>query len=115
MKILLVILLNFFLSIGMCYSQVNINNIKIAATLVSVDASTPNNPYSYNWSEVTNTKQGVHISVVPPEKAEIYLQLNNSWINYNTWNWGFMQRLEVSYDGGNWQTIFNNQNKDASR
>jgi hypothetical protein len=26
-----------------------------------------------------------------------------------------MQRLEVSYDGGNWQTIFNNQNKDASR
>jgi hypothetical protein len=114
MKILLVILLNFFLSIGMCYSQVNINNIQVAATLVSVDASTPNNPYSYNWSEVTNTKQGVHISVVPPEKAEIYLQLNNSWINYNTWNWGFMQRLEVSYDGGNWQTIFNNQNKDAS-
>lgn len=25
-----------------------------------------------------------------------------------------MQRLEVCYDGGNWQTIFNNQNKDAS-
>lgn len=78
MKILLVILLNFFLSIGMCYSQVNINNIKIASTLVSVDASTPNNPNSYTWSEINNTKQGVHINVVPPEKAAIYLQQNSS-------------------------------------
>ncbi len=114
MKIYQSFFLTFFFALGVCYSQVTINNIQVATTLVSVNASTPNNPYSYNWSEVTNTKQGVHISVVPPEKAEIYLQLNNSWINYNTWNWGFMQRLEVCYDGGNWQTIFNNQNKDAS-
>jgi len=115
MKIYQSFFLTFFFALGVCYSQVTINNIQVAATLVSVDASTPNNPYSYNCSEVTNTKQGVHISAVPPEKAAIYLQQNNSWINYNTWNWGFMQRLEVSYDGGNWQTIFNNQNKDASR
>lgn len=69
------------------YSQVTINNIQTATTIVFVDASTPNDPNSYLWSEVSNTKQGVHISVIPPETGEIYLQLNNSWINYNTWNW----------------------------
>lgn len=104
----------FFLPLGLCYPQVTINNIQIASTIVSVDASTPNNPNSYSWSEISNTKQGVHISVIPPEKAEIYLQQNNAWINYNTWNWGFMVRLEVSYDGGSWQTIFSNQTKDAT-
>lgn len=104
----------FFLTLGICYPQVTINNIQIASTIVAVDASTPNNPNSYTWSEISNTKQGVHISVIPPEKAEIYLQQNNSWINYNTWNWGYMVRLEVSYDGGGWQTIFTNQTKDAT-
>jgi hypothetical protein len=58
MKILLFILFSFFLSIGICYSQVTISNIQIASTIVSVDASTLNNPNSYTWSEVTNTKQG---------------------------------------------------------
>lgn len=114
MKIYQSFFLTFFFALGLCYSQVTINNIQIASTIVSVDASTPNNPNSYTWSEISNTKQGVHISVIPPEKGEIYLQQNNSWLNYNTWNWGYMVRLEVSYDGGNWQTIFSNQTKDAS-
>lgn len=89
----------------MGFAQVSIQNIQIASTIVSVDAATPNDPTAYTWSEVNNTKQGVHISLIPAEKAEIYLQQNNSWINYNTWNWGYMNKLDVSYDGGNWQTI----------
>gem|GEM_PF-3096818 len=104
----------FFLVMGICYPQVTINNIQIAVTNISIDASTPNNPSSYIWSEISNTKQGVHISLTPPEKAEISLQLNNSWINYNTWNWGYMIRLEIQYDGGSWQTIFTGQTKDAT-
>ena len=105
MKILSVILLGLFLSVEVCYSQVTINNIQRASTIIApVDASTPNNPNSYTWSEISNTKQGVHISVIPPERMEIDLQQNNSWINYNTWNWGYMARLQVSYDGGSWQT-----------
>ncbi len=114
MKILSLVLFNLFLTLEVCYSQVIIQNIQVASTIVSVDASTPNNPNSYAWSEISNTKQGVHISIIPPEKGEIYLQQNNAWINYNTWNWGFMVRLEVSYDGGNYQTIFSNQIKDAT-
>ena len=115
MKILSVILLGLFLSVEVCYSQVTINNIQRASTIIApVDASTPNNPNSYTWSEISNTKQGVHISVIPPERMEIDLQQNNSWINYNTWNWGYMMNLQVSYDGGSWQTIFSNQIKDAT-
>ena len=96
------------------YSQVTINNIQVASTIVSVDAATSNDPNSYVWSEVSNTKQGVHISLIPPETGEIYLQLNNSWINFNTWNWGYMTALIVSYDGGTGQYIFINQTKDAT-
>ena len=115
MKILSVILLALFLSVEVCYSQVTINNIQRTSTIIApVDASTPNNPNSYTWSEISNTKQGVHISVIPPERMEIDLQQNNSWINYNTWNWGYMMNLQVSYDGGSWQTIFSNQIKDAT-
>lgn len=115
MKILSVILLGLFLSVEVCYSQVTINNIQRTSTIIApVDASTPNNPNSYTWSEISNTKQGVHISVIPPERMEIDLQQNNSWINYNTWNWGYMMNLQVSYDGGSWQTIFSNQIKDAT-
>jgi hypothetical protein len=114
MKILYSILFFFFLNIGTYFSQVTINNIQIATTIISADVSTPNNPNSYTWSNISNTKQGVHISVVPPEVADIYLQQNNAWINYNTWNQGLMERLDVSYDGGNWQTIFSNQTKDAT-
>ncbi len=114
MKVRQLLLLTLFLMIKTIFPQVTINNIQVATTIVSVDASTPNDPNSYTWSEISNTKQGVHISVIPPEKAEIYLELNNSWINFNTWNWGFMTRLEVKYDNGNWQVIFSNQTKDAT-
>ncbi|MHB1685925.1 MAG: hypothetical protein ACYCVH_00875 [Ignavibacteriaceae bacterium] len=114
MKIYHLFVLAVFLTMGISYSQVTIDNIQIATTIVSVDASTPSDPNSYSWSEDSNTKQGVHISVIPPETGEIYLQLNNSWINYNTWNLGYMTALVVSYDGGTNQTIFNNQKKDAT-
>ncbi len=105
-----VFLINFKIS----YSQVTINNIQTASTIVSVDASTPGDPNSYSWSEIANIKQGVHISVIPPEIGQIYLQQNNSWMNFNTWNWGFMTKLDVNYDNGGWQTIFSNQVKDAT-
>jgi hypothetical protein len=110
----LTLLFALFLTAEVCNSQVTIKDIQIATTLVAVDAATPSDPNSYTWSEISNTKQGVHISVVPPERGQIFLQLNNSWINYNTWNWGFMFNLEVNYDNGGWQTIFHNQTKDAS-
>jgi hypothetical protein len=60
----------------MCYSQVNINNIKIASTIGSVNASTLNNPNFYTWSEISNAKQRVHISVIPAGKGEIYSRRN---------------------------------------
>ncbi|TAL76357.1 MAG: hypothetical protein EPN88_03040, partial [Bacteroidetes bacterium] len=106
--------ITFFLTVGTLFAQVTINNIQVATTLISVDASTPNDSNLYSWSEISNSKQGVHISVLTSEKAEIYLQKNNSWINFNTWNWGFMTRLEIKYDNGSWQVIFSNQTKDAT-
>jgi len=62
MKILSVAFLNLFLTIGVCYSQVIIKNIQVASTIVSVDASTPNNPNTYAWLGISNTKQGIHIT-----------------------------------------------------
>lgn len=114
MKIYQFFLLVIFIVQGICFPQVTINNIQVASTIAYVDATTPNDPSSYIWSEISNTKQGVHISVIPPEKADIYLQQNNSLINFNTWNWGFMVRLEVKYDNGNWQIVFSDQTKDAT-
>ena len=102
------------LSMVILVNSQTIINYQNASTITYVDATTPNDPNDYSWSEITNIKQGVHVSVIPSEKIDIFLQQNNSWINYNTWNWGLMQRLEVSYDGGNWQTIFSNQSKDAT-
>lgn len=114
MKNIRLFLAVFFLSWRLCYPQITINNIQTALTLVSVDAFTPDSPNSYLWSEISNTKQGVIISVIPAEKADIYLQQDNAWINYNTWNWGLMVRLEVKYDGGTWHTIFTGQVKNAT-
>ncbi len=113
MKIHQLFFLILLLTGRICYSQVTINNIQTASTIVYVDASTPNNPNSYTWSEISNTKQGVHISVIPPERGEIYLQQNNSWINFNSWNYGFMTSLDIKYDNGNWQNIFSTT-KDAT-
>lgn len=58
MKIYQSFFLTFLFALGVCYSQVTINNIQVAATLVSVDALTPSDPNAYTWLENSNTKQG---------------------------------------------------------
>ena len=56
MKILSVILLALFLSVEVCYSQVTINNIQRASTIIApVDASTPNNPNSLLHAQKVDT------------------------------------------------------------
>lgn len=89
-------------------------NIQQATTLWYYTNTSPNTPSAYTWHEEANIKQGVHISVVPPEKTDIYLQQNNSWINFHTWGYGFMLELKVSYDGGNFITYFSNETRETS-
>ncbi|MFH1528872.1 MAG: hypothetical protein ABIG69_19890, partial [Bacteroidota bacterium] len=89
-------------------------NIQQATTLWYYTNTSPNTPSAYTWHEETNIKQGVHISVVPPEKTDIYLQQNNSWINFHTWNYGFMFELKVSYDGGSFITYFSDETRETS-
>lgn len=102
------LIFSVFLLSSLCLSQVSINNVQIAATTVSYQGTTPSNPNAYTWSEITNTKQGVNISIIPPAKAEICLQLNNSWINYHTlYSDVLMTKLWVKYDGGDYQQIVN--------
>jgi hypothetical protein len=80
-KIILLLILSSLLTLGQ-----TIVNQQEATSLTVAIGSTPNDPNSYTWTEISNTKQGVHVNVVPPEKAWIYLQQNNSWINFNSSN-----------------------------
>lgn len=106
---LLIIIISLILCTIFTKGQSIVNQQQATSVSVAM-GSTPNDPNSYTWSEITNTKQGVHINVVPPEKAQIFLQQNNSWINFTSFNYGLMTSLEVKYDGGNWQTIFSSTN-----
>jgi len=89
-------------------------NIQQATTLWYYTNTSPNTPPAYTWHEETNIKQGVHLSVVPPEKTDIYLQQNNSWINFHTWNYGYMLELKASYDGGSFITYFSDDIRETS-
>ncbi len=109
---ILIFLLSQILSNGI-FAQ-TAANIQRAVDIVVATGSSPNDPSVYQWQAISNTTQGVHVSVVPTEITAIYLQQNNSLINFHTWNFGYMFALWVSYDGGNLQEIFNNTTKDVS-
>ncbi|MCK6543536.1 T9SS type A sorting domain-containing protein [bacterium] len=76
--------------------------------------STPNTSASYNWYEESNRKQGVHISLISAQPADIYLQQGNGWINFHTFNNQIFQRCDVKYDNGSWSTIWSTSNNSTN-
>jgi Secretion system C-terminal sorting domain len=107
----IIVLIQMFSNV--IFAQTAINTQRTVDIIVATGSS-PNNPAVYQWQEISNTKQGVHISVIPTEVATVYIQKDNSVINFHTWNWGYMVALWVGYDGGNLQGVFSNSTKDAS-
>ena len=96
------------------YGQTIVNQQQATTIWYYPDSQTSSDdPSTYSWSEETNLKQGVHVHVAPPERVSIYLQQNNSWLNFTRTGNGLMTQLRISYDGGSWQTIFNTTHEET--
>ena len=69
--------------------------------------SSSNNINDYNWSEQSNTIQGVSINLIPTEVMPIFLEQNNCKIFFNTSQTQFFTSLEIKIDDNDWISIYN--------
>ena len=69
--------------------------------------STSNNPNDYVWTEESsNITQGVTINLTPTEIMPIYLEQNNSKINFSVQPYSFMNYIEVNIDNQGYTAIY---------
>ncbi|MBW6482009.1 MAG: T9SS type A sorting domain-containing protein [Vicingaceae bacterium] len=73
--------------------------------------STPTNSSAYVWHEETKIKQGVQISLLANDVADIYIEQNNSIIAFNTFFNNFFIDLKVNIDNQGWVTLYNGGSK----
>ena len=89
---------------------------KNQTTAYIIESSTPSNPYNYNWHEVSNIIQGVHINLIPAEKVPIYVQQDNAIINFTTRiskseALSFMVSVEVNVNNQGYTSIYQGSSK----
>ncbi|HNR19140.1 MAG TPA: T9SS type A sorting domain-containing protein [Bacteroidia bacterium] len=64
------------------FSQLSLDWKRQNANYVNI-ASTPNDPLVYEWSELSNTIQGVHLYIQSHEVIEVYVQEDNFLLNFS--------------------------------
>ncbi len=78
-------------------------------------ATTPANPNNYSWQLEIDDVQGVHIHLGPTEVVDIYVEANNSKIDFCFWLCGSainsLIHLEVNIDNSGFQQLYNGSPK----
>ena len=85
---------------------------KAQSTAYVINGDTPNDPAFYQWEEISNQVQGVHLCVLNAEIIPIYIQQGNNYINFTsrfspTAALMFMLQLEVNVNNNGFSIIYN--------
>ena len=73
--------------------------------------STPITSSAYVWHEENKIKQGVQISLLANDVADIYIEQNNSILEFNTFFNNFFVDLRVNIDNQGWAVLYNGSAK----
>jgi len=77
-----------------------------------IEGYTTDNPNDYIWYEESNISQGVHISVLPAEKFQIFIEQSNNYICFNTflsptWGYEFIVNIDVNINNNGYNNLYN--------
>lgn len=73
--------------------------------------TTPVVSSAYTWHEETKIKQGVQINLLANEVADIYIEQNNSILEFNTFFNNYFIDLRVNIDNQGWVVLYNGSAK----
>ena len=84
---------------------------KAQSTAYVINGNSPNDPDFYQWIEIGNGTQGVHLCVLNADIIPVYIQQGNNYINFTSRispvaAMMFMLQVEVNINNNGYTTIY---------